>query len=76
MRERRTFFQLHLDIIEPLQDGNDAIFQPDPGAIPCPRRVVLDTDLRYVDTTYETEISRSRPWAASNRLGPRNLTTR
>jgi hypothetical protein len=72
MREQKPFFRLHLDIIEPLQNANDAIFQPDAGAIPVPRRVVLDTDLRYVEATYATEISRSMPWAASNPLGPRN----
>lgn len=58
MHAGKPYFRLHVDRLEALPVQTDAIFRPDPKAIPIQRRLVLDTDMRYIQTTQMRGISR------------------
>ncbi len=58
MNGGKPYFRLHIDRLEALPAQTDAAFRPDPKAIPIQKRIVLDTDLRYVQTTQTRGISR------------------
>jgi len=51
MHAGKPYFHLHIDRLEALPAQTNAIFRPDPKAFPIQRRLVLDTDLRYIQTT-------------------------
>jgi hypothetical protein len=57
--DTKPYFRLHLDTLEPLHETGDEIFCPDPIAVPVPRRVVIDSDLRDMHTIYKAGIPRS-----------------
>jgi hypothetical protein len=54
----KTYFRLHLDVLEPLPEVGDEVFRPDQKAVPVPRRVVIDSDLREIQAAYTVGISR------------------
>jgi hypothetical protein len=54
----KPYFRLHVDLLEPLSGPTDDLFRPESGAVSVPRRVVLDTDLRYIETTKQATIPR------------------
>lgn len=67
MHAKKPYFVLHIDTLEPLPATGDDVFRPDPAAKPVPRRIVIDSDLRDINATYEVGISRfgSAPLTAS-----------
>jgi len=70
LRIGKPYFRLHVDTLEPLIAADDILFHPESNAIPVPRRVVLDTDLRYVEAK-QTGMSRSsKTWGAPTAFNP------
>jgi hypothetical protein len=67
----KPYFRLHVDLLELLSGPTDDLFRPDPGAIPVKRRVLLDTDLRFIETLKQEGIPRpvNQKWRTAQPLG-------
>jgi len=54
IRAGHSYFQIHVESLDALPDIDESIFLSDPGVPSVPRRLIVDSDVRSIQTVYES----------------------